>query len=52
MSLTDDDAVFTTKEAIKYLIISKATYLKYIRLGRIKAVEAGRGWIVHRYELN
>ncbi len=45
------DAVLTTKEAIKYLKISKPTYLKYIRLGRIRAVKAGRGWRVHRSEL-
>lgn len=47
----DKDAVLTTKEAIKYLKISKPTYLKYIRLGRIRAVKAGRGWRVHRSEL-
>ena len=47
----DEDAVLTTQEAIKYLKISKPTYLKYIRLGRIKAVKAGRGWKVHRSEL-
>ena len=47
----DKDAVLTTKEAVKYLKISKPTYLKYIRLGRIKAVKAGNGWRVHRSEL-
>lgn len=52
MSVMDNDAVLTTKEAIKYLRISKVTYLKYIRLGRIKAVKAGRGWKVHRSELH
>lgn len=52
MSLMDHDTVLTTKEAIKYLRISKATYLKCIRLGRIKAVKAGRGWKVHRSELH
>ena len=52
MSLQDKDAVLTTKEAIKYLKISKPTYLKYIRLGRIKAVRAGSGWRVHRSELH
>ena len=52
MSLLDKDAVLTTKEAIKYLKISKPTYLKYIRLGRIKAVKAGSGWRVHRSELH
>ena len=51
MSLRYNDAVLTTKEATKYLRISKATYLKYIRLGRIKAVKAGRGWKVHKSTL-
>jgi excisionase family DNA binding protein len=52
MRLMDKDVVLTTKEAIKYLKISKPTYLKYIRLGRIKAVKAGSGWRVHRSELH
>jgi excisionase family DNA binding protein len=47
----DKDVVLTTKEAIKYLKISKPTFLKYIRLGRIKAVKAGNGWRVHQSEL-
>jgi excisionase family DNA binding protein len=51
MSSTDKDEVLTTKEAIKYLKISKPTYLKYIHLGRIKAVKAGSGWRVHRSQL-
>ena len=51
MPLMDKDLVLTTKDAIKYLKISKPTYLKYIRLGRIRAVKAGRGWRVHQSEL-
>jgi excisionase family DNA binding protein len=51
MSLMDKDVVLTTREAIQYLKISKPTYLKYIRLGRIKAVRAGNGWRVHQSEL-
>jgi excisionase family DNA binding protein len=51
MSLMDKDVVSTTKEAIQYLKISKPTYLRYIRLGRIKAVKAGSGWRVHQSEL-
>jgi excisionase family DNA binding protein len=47
----DKDVVLTTNEAIKYLKISKPTFLKYIRLGRIKAVKAGNGWRVHQSEL-
>ena len=52
MSFMDKDTVLTTKEAVKYLKISKPTYLKYIHLGRIKAVKAGNGWRVHRSELH
>ena len=51
MSLMGNDIVLTIKEVIKYLRISKSTYLKYIRLGRIKAVKAGNGWRVHQSEL-
>ena len=51
MSLMDKDVVLKTSEAIQYLKISKPTYLKYIRLGRIKAVKAGSGWRVHQSEL-
>ena len=51
MFVMDKDEVLTTKEAVKYLKISKPTYFKYVRLGRIKAVKAGRGWRVHRSEL-
>jgi excisionase family DNA binding protein len=48
----EKDMVLTTKEAIQYLRISKPTYLKYIRLGRINAVKAGNGWRVHLSELH
>lgn len=51
MPLMDKDIVLTTNEAIQYLKISKPTYLKYIHLGRIKAVKAGSGWRVHQSEL-
>ena len=51
MSSLDKDVVLTTKQAIRYLKISKPTYLKYIHVGRIKAVKAGRGWKVHQSEL-
>jgi len=51
MSLTERDAVFTTDEAIQYLKISKPTFLKYIRLGRIRAIKAGKGWRVLESEL-
>jgi excisionase family DNA binding protein len=48
----DEDVVLTTQEAIEYLRISKPTFLKYIRLGRIKAVKAGNGWRVHKSQLH
>jgi len=51
MTIMDKDVVLTTSEAIKYLKISKPTFLKYIRLGRIKATKAGSGWRVHQSEL-
>jgi excisionase family DNA binding protein len=52
MYLNAKDEVFTTGEAIEYLKISKPTFLKYIRLGRIKAIKAGKGWRVLLSELN
>jgi excisionase family DNA binding protein len=47
----EKDLVLTTEEAIEYLKISKPTFLKYIRLGRIKAIKAGKGWRVLQSEL-
>jgi len=51
MSLMEGDSVLTTDEAIGYLKISKPTFLKYIRLGRIRAIKAGKGWRVLQSEL-
>ncbi len=51
MSLMENDAVLTTDEAIKYLRISRPTFLKYIHLGKIKAIKAGKGWRVLQSEL-
>jgi excisionase family DNA binding protein len=51
MSLIEKDLVLTTDEAIGYLKISKPTYLKYIHLGKIRAIKAGNGWRVHQSEL-
>jgi excisionase family DNA binding protein len=48
---TEKDVVLTTKEATQYLKICKPTFLKYIRLGKIKATKAGNGWRVHQSEL-
>ena len=52
MSLMEKDLVLTTDEAIEYLKISKPTFLKYIRLGRIRAIKAGKGWRILQSELN
>ncbi len=52
MYLLEKEEVLTTNEAIQYLKISKPTFLKYIRLGRIKAIKAGKGWRVLQSELN
>lgn len=51
MPLAEKDVVLTTKEAIEYLKISRPTFLKYIRLGRIWATKAGNGWRIHQSEL-
>jgi excisionase family DNA binding protein len=51
MPITERDVVLTTDEAIEYLKISKPTFLKYIRLGRIKAIKAGKGWRILQSEL-
>jgi excisionase family DNA binding protein len=51
MSLTEKDLVLTTDEAIQYLRISKPTFLKYIRVGRIRAIKAGKGWRILHSEL-
>ena len=51
MSLTEKDLVLTTDEAIEYLKISKNTFLKYIHIGKIRAIKAGKGWKVLQSEL-
>lgn len=51
MSLMERDLVLTTDQATDYLRISRPTYLKYIRLGRIRAIKAGKGWRVLQSEL-
>jgi excisionase family DNA binding protein len=52
MSVLEKDQVMTTEDAIEYLKISKPTFLKYVHLGRIKAIKAGKGWRVLLSELN
>ena len=51
MILGEKDDVLTTDEAIEYLKISKPTFLKYIHLGKIKAIKAGKGWRILQSEL-
>lgn len=51
MSFAEKDEVLTTEEAIQYLKISKPTFLKYIHIGKIKAIKAGKGWRVLQSEL-
>ena len=51
MSIMKEDEVLTTDEAIEYLKISKSTFLRCIRLGRIRAIKAGKGWRVLQSEL-
>jgi len=48
----EGDLVLTTDEAIGYLKISRPTFLEYIRLGRIRAIKAGKGWRVLKSELD
>lgn len=52
MTIEENDLVLTTDEAIEYLKISKPTFLKYIRNGRIKAIKAGKGWRILKSELH
>ena len=51
MLLNGNDDVFTTEEAIRYLKISRPTFLKYVHQGKIKAIKAGKGWRVLGSEL-
>ena len=51
MSLIEKDSVLTTDEAIEYLRISKPTFLKYVHLGRLRAIRAGKGWRILQSEL-
>ena len=51
MSLKEYETVLTTEEAIGYLKISKPTFLKYVHIGRIRAIKAGKGWRVLESEL-
>ncbi len=52
MTSTEKHVILTTKEACEYLKVSKPTLLKYIRLGKIQAAKAGKGWRISVSELN
>jgi len=52
MDIMNKDEVLTTQDAMQYLRISRPTFLKYIRIGRIRAIKAGKGWKVLQTELN
>ena len=52
MPLMDEDVVYTSKEAMRYLKISKPTYIEYIRLGKLRAVKIGDAWRIHKSELH
>jgi len=52
VSMMERDQVLTTDQAIEYLKISKPTFLKYIHVGKIRAVKAGKGWRILQSELH
>ena len=52
MFLNEKDTVLTTNEATAFLRISKPTFLKYIRYGKIHAIKAGKGWRILQSELD
>ena len=52
MPSIEKDVVMTSGEAIEYLKISKPTFLKYVRHGKLKAIKAGKGWRILLSELN
>ena len=45
------DEVLTTKEACKYLRISRPTFLKLVHTNQIQARKVGRGWKVLMSEI-
>ncbi len=49
--MREKDEVLTTKEACKYLRISRPTFLKLVHTNQIKARKVGKGWKVLRSEL-
>ena len=51
MSWLDENIIYTTKEMIEYLKISKPTFLKLVHSGKIRAFKVGNGWRVPQSEL-
>ncbi len=52
MSSIERDVVLTTAEAVKYLKISKPTFFRCIRSGKIRATKVGKDWRVLLSELD
>ncbi len=46
------DVVFDTKDACKYLRISRPTFLKFIADEKIRAKKVGRGWKTLKSQLD
>jgi excisionase family DNA binding protein len=47
-----ENSVMTTREACRYLRISRPTYLKHLYKGKIRGVKVGKGWKVLKSELD
>ena len=45
------DEVLTTKEACRYLRVSRPTFLKLVHTNQLRARKVGRGWKVLMSEL-
>lgn len=46
------DEILTTKEAMKYLKITKPTILKYIRENKLRASKIGRNWRFYKSDID
>lgn len=45
------DEVYTTEEVVRFLRISRPTFYKYIRQGKIRAIKVGGGYRIFDSEL-
>ena len=45
-------SVLVTREACDYLRISRPTYVKYLAMGRVNGIKAGKDWKVLKSELD